>query len=231
MTKKKIVNNNSINAVGIIGGAIATVVGISIAKKIIDRRPSVDDLDQDESDDKVRSSVVNDVDDRTKAYKIYAEVKTIINKINVIGIDKMSLKPVIRVPLRNLCVLMTELDTLADIINERLTEPVSPVVTPEIQAEFNRLVSKSRTIFEDIQYAKLIMAADTVSIKIQNMSDDPDTDIAHFNEQLGKLLEKVSQISISDSAEDVNETLASFDNLSKEVDSYISNNYAEKAQE
>ena len=74
------------------------------------------------------------------------------------------------------------------------------------------------------------MAADSVSDKIQNMPDDRLIEIAHFNEQLGKLMETVLRLDTSDSAEDVNEALTSFDNLSKEVDSYISNN-EEKAQE
>ena len=226
--KKNIGNKNSSNVYGIIGGAIATVVGISIAKKIIDRKPSVDDLDQNESDE-VHSSAVNEVDDRTEAYRIASEVKAIISKVNAIAND-ISVKPVIRVPLRNLCILLRELDTMFDIIDNRLTEQVFPVVTPEIQAEFNRLVSKSRTIFDDIQFAKLIMAADSVSDKIQNMPDDRLIEIAHFNEQLGKLMETVLRLDTSDSAEDVNEALTSFDNLSKEVDSYISNN-EEKAHE
>ena len=232
MKKKNNVNKNSNNVYGIICGAIATVVGVSIAKKIIDRRPSVDDLDQDESDEVYSSTVnnVNKVDDRAAAYRIAAEVKAIISKVNAIAND-ISLKPVIRVPLRNLLILLRELDTLSDIIDNRITEQVFPVVTPEIQTEFNRLVSKSRTIFDDIQYAKLIMAADSVSNKIQNMPDDRLTDIAHFNEQLGKLMETVSRLDTSDSAEEVNALLTSFDNLSKEVDSYISNQYVEKAQE
>lgn len=227
--KKNIGNKNSSNVYGIIGGAIVTVVGLSIAKKIINRRPSVEDLYQDESDDKVDSSDVNDVDDRTAAYKIAAEVKTIIKKINGV-IEEISLKPVTCVPMHNLCILLRELDALLNIIDSRSTEQVSPLVTPEIQAEFNRLLLKSQTTFDDIQYAKLIMAVDSVSNKIQNMPDDAYGDIAHFNEQLGKLLEKVAQIHISDSAEEVDEALTSFDKLSKEVDSYISNN-EEKAQE
>lgn len=222
--KNNVNNNNSRNVYGIIGGMIVTAVGISIAKKIINRRPSVDDLDQNESDDKVSSSDVNDVDDRTEAYKIAAEIKTIISRIDEINPDTIKNETVtVGMP-----AVKRELLNLIDIINNRLSNQIRPVITDSINERFNRMKMLSDTIFYVIDYD---IKADDV-IKLRNSvfqkinTDHPDDMYNRFREEFDKIDKQNCKIIIL-SKDELDELKIAFMNLSDAIDSYN----AEKAQE
>ena len=222
--KNNVNNNNSRNVYGIIGGMIVTAVGISIAKKIINRRPSVDDLDQNESDDKVDSSDVNVVDDRTEAYKITAEIKTIISRIDEINPDTIKNETVtVGMP-----AVKRELLNLIDIINNRLTNQIQPVITDSINERFNRMKMLSDTIFYLIDYD---IKADDV-IKLRNSvfqkinTDHPDDMYNRFREEFDKIDKQNCKIIIL-SKDELDELKIAFMNLSDAIDSYN----AEKAQE
>ena len=222
MKKNKIMNNNSNNVYGIICGAIATVVGVSIAKNIIDRRrSSVDDSDQDECDSHQHSS--GDIDD-VSGYEMIADIKAIISRIDEINPDTI-VNETVKV---GLPAVKRELLNLIDIINSRLTNQIQPVITDSINERFNRMKRLSDAIFYVIDYD--IKADDVIKLRnsvFQKINiDHPDDMYNRFREEFDKIDKPNCKILIL-SKDELDELKSAFMNLSDTIDSYN----AEKARE